>query len=199
MRITSRGHMQSYIAFALSHLKVPSLLRTRPSQAEREQDHPETPLTLHNVPVANESSTPAGVAKVVTSSLYRLVSVVELIKREYTKAVDAEMMIAEGDVAETANSKVRRKKRARLAAEPGRPRHLHQYNDLTCLEDLGLLPAQNVGADAMLDIVRDGRQRPKKRHTPVLQVTLSPHELSDLMEKRTVTCVVVLGVRCHHC
>lgn len=123
----------------------------------------------------------------MTTSLHRLVSIVELVKREYTKAIDAE---AAEDAIEMAAATGKRGKKRKRPSAPTVPRQLHQYNELLCLERLGLLPSETLPPDeAALNIVREGRKRPRKTHTPALQITLSTKLLPEETEKRDVTCV----------
>lgn len=143
------------------------------------------PLVLHNLPSERSDGKEANVeaiSRATTLALNKLVSLVELIKREYTKAVDV-------DIAK-AKEAARTKKRKRSTDETTTPaRKLYQYNELVCLEDLDLLPSVTKN---VMDIVAGGKERPKRKHTPVLRVTLSMEELPDLAAQRDVTCAFLL-------
>lgn len=111
MRITSGGSIQSYVRFALQHLQVRAPATQMTMLIRPAQDKPNTPLVLHTIPpnlsptdhgrkIAEEAVDPtankapeAGPSrsKLRTSSTLhpctlttpRLISVVEIIKRDY--------------------------------------------------------------------------------------------------------------------
>ncbi|CAD6574127.1 MAG: hypothetical protein TREMPRED_001014 [Tremellales sp. Tagirdzhanova-0007] len=79
MRITSAGSIASYVRFALSFL----------------QANPNRALVLHTLPLPSASTKPSSEASTSSSTLTpslltapRLVSVVEIIKREYISKLD---------------------------------------------------------------------------------------------------------------
>jgi hypothetical protein len=133
MRITGHGQMRSWVEFALAFFKVRwylkrwvNILLTNsqffipPSYL---QDNPDRPLVLHtlprdavlsegvldlvSIPIDKEDETqPKAAPKTCTENIPRLISVTEIIKREYLNT--------------TRTSRV----------------GLHQYNEIGCLEDL---------------------------------------------------------------
>ena len=144
IRITSHGKIKNWVSFALDHFQVRILTCTCYACAYREgiaQKYEDRPLILHTLPTrkGKEPATEEQVeeAGAVTdlgpavvpagkdgkqgrlhtsmSTIPRLVSVVEIIKREYLKTLDPAL------------------------AEAGTLSGLHQYNELGDLEDEGFV------------------------------------------------------------
>jgi hypothetical protein len=109
LRITSGGKIKSYVTFALDFFKVSSALEQR-DFAHRVQEYDSRPLVLHTLPPDPPGQTKGDLDN-ATLVIPRLISVVEIIKREYMK----------------------------LSQDTHSPRlvGLHQYNQLGTLEELG--------------------------------------------------------------
>jgi hypothetical protein len=105
LRITTGGKIENWVKFALDFLQVRSRLRSPPPHARETADQRQReenamrPLILHTLP-AKKNPTADATEPLVRdappdSSPYpaltipRLISVVEIIKREYLKALDA--------------------------------------------------------------------------------------------------------------
>ncbi|KAJ6557938.1 hypothetical protein B0H19DRAFT_1149096 [Mycena capillaripes] len=155
IRITNHGKITTWVAFALDFL----------------DKHESIPLVLHTLPATPKTTTETleGAGPVVNppsfshtaSTVPRLISVVEIIKREYLKKLELE----------------------HSSALLG----LHQYNEVGTLEELGIsVPAQGIPQDA--DSVRsqtivaalEGKTHLKTKQTPFMKITLSRLELPEL-------------------
>ncbi|KAI0059194.1 hypothetical protein BV25DRAFT_1809363 [Artomyces pyxidatus] len=152
IRITSHGKIQAWVDFALQFFEA----------------NEEKALVFHTLPFKGKA---AGDEKKTgispsTTTIPRLISVVEIVKREYLKMLDAKSM----------------------AALVG----LYQYNELGCLEDLG--DADDDTADSMearasmLTAALGGSKNVKVTRSPYMKVTLCRKELPGLAEKGA-TCV----------
>ncbi|KII89610.1 hypothetical protein PLICRDRAFT_108070 [Plicaturopsis crispa FD-325 SS-3] len=163
IRITSGGKIHAWVDFALKFLK----------------QNETSPLVLHTLPAAKRKQ-PAGVtdelegstvqtealpesAKRIspsTTTIPRLISVVEIIKREYLKTLDI----------------------SRSETLLG----LHQYNEVGCLEDIGFAD-DSVEEDAVSIITRalEGKNHLKIKKSPYMKVTLSRVKLGGLVSKST--------------
>ncbi|KAF8518470.1 hypothetical protein JB92DRAFT_2902653, partial [Gautieria morchelliformis] len=158
MRITDHGKIHSFVSFGLKFL----------------QENPQRPLVLHTFPFAKDSSVPRQnpetqarkIAK-PTASIPRLVSVVEIIKREYAKWASTREAADEGPVDDS----------WRLG--------LHQYNELAALEDIGIVELQEPAPDdaEQLRQALEGKNFLKLKFTPHLKVTLSVSTQPQLEEK----------------
>jgi len=155
MRITSHGKIKGSVALSLQFLLDGA------SDCKR--------VVLDTLPVSVD---PANTSlRTTTSTVSRLISVVEIIKREYLKTL------------ETTHS-------TRLHG-------LHQYNEIGTLEDLGLVVASsNQAADAKeLESAREversrniieaisSKHFTRRKETPFMRITLSTSELPELVEK----------------
>ncbi|KAJ7269623.1 hypothetical protein C8J57DRAFT_317147 [Mycena rebaudengoi] len=156
IRITSNGKITSWVAFALDFLEkhedIPIVLHTLPA--------PPKPASQ---PTLDDALAPAKAAasrlSVVTSTIPRLISVVEIIKREYVKKLELQ----------------------HLSTLTG----LHQYNEMGTLEDLGLgSPEPQESEDARrseaIAAALEGKTHLKLKHTPFMKITLSRTALVDL-------------------
>ncbi|KAK0245882.1 hypothetical protein EDD85DRAFT_783653 [Armillaria nabsnona] len=151
IRITNHGKMQTWVAFALEHLQ---------------KDGSET-IVLHTLPTLQNlqgSSKPAkGSLSTATTTIPRLISVVEIIKREYIKILESKHL-------------------PRLFG-------LHQYNEVGSLEDIGLGEEDTTPEDkeekraASIITALEGKNYPKQIQTPFMRITLSHCELPELVVK----------------
>ncbi|KAF8805639.1 hypothetical protein BYT27DRAFT_7104018 [Phlegmacium glaucopus] len=166
IRITSHGKIKCWVTSSLQLLLDEAsdckrvVLDTLPASVNISIPPTDTPP--RNTPASFHPS---------TSTVSRLISVVEIIKREYLK------------VLETTHS-------PRLLG-------LHQYNEIGTLEDLGIVVTPSNGtADAKeLESARDvkrsrdiiqaisGRHFTRRKETPFMRITLSTDELPELIEK----------------
>ncbi|EEB90367.1 hypothetical protein MPER_11435 [Moniliophthora perniciosa FA553] len=156
IRITNGGKIKVWVAYALGYL-------------ENEENNSK-PLILHTLPAISKSqmhSTGAENATTknlgnATSDIPRLVTVVEIIKREYIKLLE-------------------QKHSSRLTG-------LHQYNAFGSLEELGMCtPDASVNEEDQrterLKMALEGKNYPKQKQTPYMEITLSHMELPELVEK----------------
>ncbi|KAH8831689.1 hypothetical protein DL96DRAFT_1588672 [Flagelloscypha sp. PMI_526] len=142
IRITQNGKMRDYIAYALQYLR----------------SH-EEPLTLHTLP-----RNPPGSSKNdhSTTTIPRLISVVEIIKREYL-----DLLVKE-----------------RSTQLNG----LFQYNSLGNLEDMEHIPpklSEDVGneqetrAQMISNMLNASKQHSKRKQTPFMKVVLSRTPIAE--------------------
>ncbi|KAG1877711.1 hypothetical protein DFJ58DRAFT_3993 [Suillus subalutaceus] len=112
------------------------------------QQNPDKPFTLHTSP-----------ADVAQSTIPRLISVVEILKREYLKTLDV---------------------------LPGQLTGLHQYNELQW-EQRGEIAAE--GEDRVSTIARalEGKKHTKLTLAPYMKVTLCRKALPGMHERKEVT------------
>ncbi|XP_006456962.1 hypothetical protein AGABI2DRAFT_212192 [Agaricus bisporus var. bisporus H97] len=144
IRITSSGKIKSFVSFALDFfekydsrpLVFHTLPRDPPDQANND---------LHNV----------------TSIIPRLISVVEIIKREFLK-------------------RLHEKHSKRLVG-------LHQYNQLGTLEDLGYGESEGTpqSRDQQIAYALEGKNHIKLKQTPYLRITLSLEKIPELEKPAT--------------
>ncbi|KAF5380131.1 hypothetical protein D9615_006232 [Tricholomella constricta] len=158
IRITDSGKIKGWVTFALSFLEAnenrPVVFHTLPFSSK-------TPPTA---PVGG-STAPAPESKTTTSKIKsttlvpRLLSVVEIVKREFIKSLEAKHSL-------------------RLAG-------LHQYNEIGCLEDLGVLEEEPEKEDRATEIARalSGSNHVRQKQTPYMKITLSNCALPELEEK----------------
>ncbi|KAJ6487727.1 hypothetical protein C8R45DRAFT_994135 [Mycena sanguinolenta] len=158
IRITNHGKITTWVAFALDfldkHELIPIVLHTLPATPK-----PESPENVDGTGTERIANPPS--LSNTASTVPRLISVVEIIKREYLKKLDLE------------NSST-------LLG-------LHQYNEIGTLEELGICaPNHEVPRDA--DTLRsqtivaalEGKNHLKTKQTPYMKITLSRVELSGL-------------------
>ncbi|KAJ3559422.1 hypothetical protein NM688_g349 [Phlebia brevispora] len=154
VRITSHGKMNAWVDFALDFF-------------EKNEDRP---LTFHTLPNSRPPATggtetsgdsPPAEAKPnrmhqSTALIPRLVSVVEIIKREYVKKLDP------------------------ILAEQGCLSGLHQYNEVGALEefnaDVGQNPTEEDRVQTLAHALQ-GRNHLKVKKTPYMKITLSRKKL----------------------
>jgi len=167
VRITSHGKIKCWVAVSLQFLLDEAsdctrvVLDTLPVSVD--VSIPLNDTTPRNNPPANFHPS--------TSTVNRLISVVEIIKREYLK------------VLETTHS-------TRLLG-------LHQYNEIGTLEELGIVVASSSETggvkelESALDVKRTqdimqamgGKHFTRRKQTPFMRITLSTRELPELIEK----------------
>ncbi|RDX43990.1 hypothetical protein OH76DRAFT_1389803 [Lentinus brumalis] len=154
MRITNHGKINSWVSFALDHL----------------QKHEDRPLVLHTLPASKgkaRASVQDAVAEEKSSkglhpsmtTIPRLVSVVEIIKREYLKTMDPAL------------------------AEAGSLSGLHQYNEVGDLADAGYAEsAESAEEDRLQSLARalQGRHHVQQKKIAFMRVTLSRKPLPAL-------------------
>ncbi|KAJ7685679.1 hypothetical protein DFH06DRAFT_1277897 [Mycena polygramma] len=153
IRITNHGKIATWVAFALDfldkHELIPIVLHTLPAIPKPPAENPEE----------SGPSNPPSFAHTATT-VPRLISVVEIIKREYLKKLELE--------------------------HSSTLRGLHQYNEVGTLEDLGLIAPDRITQDA--DTLRsqaivaalEGKTHLKNKQTPFMKITLSRVELPNL-------------------
>jgi hypothetical protein len=124
VRITGHGQMRTWVQFALEFLEVctatksPKRRRTSSRTDADMQKHPTRPLVFHTLPLSavpgakkatpdpTKSPAPEAAPKQSTVNIPLLISVVEIVKREYLQACRTSCV------------------------------GLHQYNEVRCLEEL---------------------------------------------------------------
>ncbi|KAK7689471.1 hypothetical protein QCA50_007263 [Cerrena zonata] len=157
IRITQQGKMQSWIEFALSFLQEnpdrPITLHTLPAPkpqqqntSDREQPPPQDEPGTFTKPERERERMPTSM-----TTIPRLVSVAEIIKREYLKTLSAD------------------------EAEQNSLTGLHQYNEFGTLPDEA--NAEPVDAEAerqqSLSNALSGKNHLKMRHVAYMKITLS--------------------------
>ncbi|KAF8156577.1 hypothetical protein B0H34DRAFT_783031 [Crassisporium funariophilum] len=159
LRITNHGKMKSWVASALTFF---------------EDIEVDKRLVIHTLPVptniATEATIPAPTKatpalNTATSVVPRLISVVEIIKREYIKTLEL-------------------KHSPRMVG-------LHQYNEIGTLEDLGLSQGEegegiaNAEEERSKNIIlaMSGKIHTRLKQTPFMRVTLSMNELPELVDQ----------------
>ncbi|GAA5974468.1 hypothetical protein JCM21900_000542 [Sporobolomyces salmonicolor] len=215
LRVTTQAKMVNLIAFALSHIR----------------EHESIPLVLHCLPPAPSPSSAAGpststqpdsvaaapaptptpktsssssASNKSTDALPKLVSVVEIIKREY-----ASLLAASPDSTAALSSSADKGKEKEVspdsAAPSPAPHGLHQYTLLTTLEVLGLAgPSHKKQEDEEVEKARQdlialqwltGRagkdKRPRRQHTPCMVVVLSLQPLDPLVQAKGFSFVLL--------
>ncbi|KAK0465217.1 uncharacterized protein EV420DRAFT_1513343 [Desarmillaria tabescens] len=150
IRITNHGKMHTWVAFALEHL-----------QKEGSES-----IVLHTLPAPRNLQEPKptkGSLSNATTTIPRLISVVEIIKREYVKILELKHL-------------------PRLFG-------LHQYNEISSLEDIGLGEEDTTPEDkeekraASIIMALEGKNYPKQVQKPFMRITLSHRELPELVAK----------------
>ncbi|KAG7450160.1 uncharacterized protein BT62DRAFT_927467 [Guyanagaster necrorhizus] len=151
IRITNHGKIHTWVAFALEYL----------------QKDGSKSIVLHTLPVPRnpQESKPAskGSLSTATTTIPRLISVVEIIKREYIKMLESKQL----------------------------PKHLglHQYNEVGSLEDISLGEEDTILTDkeetraTSIIMALEGKNYPKQVQTPFMRITLSHYELPELVVK----------------
>ncbi|OSC98552.1 hypothetical protein PYCCODRAFT_1454387 [Trametes coccinea BRFM310] len=173
MRITTHGKITNWVRFALEHF----------------QKYEDRPLVLHTLPAskgkmaekADGSEGAAGAAENETAgataagptakgkkkeglhssmgTIPRLVSVVEIIKREYVKGVDGRL------------------------AEEGRVSGLHQYNEIGDLVGEGYVEGSGDGEQGRIESLAEalqGKNHVQQKKIAYMRVTLSRRALPEL-------------------
>ncbi|PPQ72932.1 hypothetical protein CVT26_014541 [Gymnopilus dilepis] len=182
VRITAQGKMKTWVGNSLTFLEDLNaekclVLHTLPPSI----DPSSTPSSLTSEPSGGKVTTKAPAitsksASSCTSQIPRLLSVVEIIKREFMKKLE-----------ETKSTRMR---------------GLEQYNELGNVEALGVvvsnIPAQEDANDGqeeseqeqaekrrseMILQAMSGKNHPRQSQTPYMRVTLSLRELPDLVER----------------
>ncbi|KAJ6582926.1 hypothetical protein DFH09DRAFT_1029318 [Mycena vulgaris] len=162
LRITNHGKIKPWVAFALDffekHEDIPIVLHTLPASPKTTTSSENTEGTTAG-PVRPVKNPPS--ISPTASTVPRLISVVEIIKREYVKKLELEHS-------------------STLVG-------LHQYNEIGTLEALGLStpdtePPQDPESLRSQEIVAalQGKTHLKIKQTPFMKITLSRVELSDL-------------------
>ncbi|KAJ3824033.1 hypothetical protein F5880DRAFT_1481104 [Lentinula raphanica] len=157
IRITRAGKINNYVAYALESLEKndsnPIVLHTLPKP-------PDNQTATDVQPTKNDQDASNTAITLLTTP--KLISVVEIIKREYLQDLE-------------------KKRSTRLVG-------LHQYNEIGSLED----PQGNVGYRARetdeeraqrIAMVLEGKNFPKQQQSPYMRITLSTHELPELLKK----------------
>ncbi|KAL7412002.1 hypothetical protein BDY24DRAFT_394266 [Mrakia frigida] len=205
MRISTQGHLKNYVAFALKFL----------------QENPPRPLTMHTLP---PTPTPTSAEPLASSSTFKpkpskarsntthlipkLISTVEIVKREYLAllALDREAQrLRLREVAKGKGKEVEKDvsmedddEEERGEEEEGM-RGLWQYNETGCLEDLEEDTSAEEGggerdsvreAELALERLKEvlsGKVGPKMVHTPYFKVTLSTIPLPEMAKRKGIT------------
>ncbi|PPQ80243.1 hypothetical protein CVT25_003503 [Psilocybe cyanescens] len=162
IRITGHGKMKQWIASSLTFLETTDEDRTLVFHTLPPTIDPQATLQQETGKQVSQKS-----ASTSTDLISRLISVVEIIKREYVKNLDA-------------------KRSARMIG-------LHQYNEIGDLEALGasITPLVEEGMDEdtaeakrSRTIIQalGGKNHPRQSQTPFMRVTLSLYEHPKLIE-----------------
>jgi len=163
IRITGHGKIKAWVAFSLTSFEIhedrPIVYHTLPPSSV-------APTTINNETGASAKG-PAGTSRrratskaTATLAVPRLLSVVEIVKREFIKSLEA-------------------KRSPRLLG-------LHQYNEIGCLEDLPTFveePQTEEDRATGIASALSGRYHLKQKQTPYMKITLSSRALPELLEK----------------
>ncbi|WVQ77224.1 hypothetical protein IAR50_006907 [Cryptococcus sp. DSM 104548] len=163
IRVTSAGKGGNYAQFGLQWLldvpDVPIMYHTLPPSSSSSSSHPEGSSVSKPTPKAKDGLLP------VTTTIPKLVTVVERVKREYIESLKAG----------------RGEKQDKTGKGKGRDKGLWQYT-----ETGNWTPEPVVGegedAEAALRRVLGGASRPKMKHHPYMSIILSTKPLPE-MEK----------------
>ncbi|KAJ7641493.1 hypothetical protein FB45DRAFT_900350 [Roridomyces roridus] len=158
IRISNHGKISGWVTHALDfldrHEDIPIVLHTLPATPK-----PDAPSENPDAAPAKPANPPSFAH--TASTVPRLISVVEIIKREYVKKLDLE------------HSSV-------LTG-------LHQYNEIGTLEELGVVvpvadDEQDAETQRSQDIVAtlQGKLHVKTKQTPFMKITLSRTKLTGL-------------------
>ncbi|KIK44400.1 hypothetical protein CY34DRAFT_802713 [Suillus luteus UH-Slu-Lm8-n1] len=132
IRITRQGKIRHWVKHGLDFF----------------QENSDQSLTIHTCP-----------ADVAQSTIPRLISVVEILKREYLKTLDI---------------------------SAGQLTGLHQYNELQW-EQRGEVPVVGEDRATTITIALEGKKHPKLTLAPYMKVTLCRKALAGMHEKKDVT------------
>ncbi|KAI0667804.1 hypothetical protein C8Q78DRAFT_1049729 [Trametes maxima] len=166
IRITNHGKIANWVTFALDHLQRyedrPLVLHTLPANkgkapAVTEEVAPDAPAPE---PAEAQKRAKGGGLHPSMATIPRLVSVVEIIKREYLKTLDPAL------------------------AEAGSLSGLHQYNEIGDLESAGYIDRTGDEEQerlAALALALQGRNHAKEKKTAYMRVTLCRGKLPELI------------------
>ncbi|WWC89527.1 uncharacterized protein L201_004451 [Kwoniella dendrophila CBS 6074] len=180
MRVTSGGSISSYVEFAVRFL----------------HDNPHTPLVLHTLSPTNTSANDninaeAGPSKSTnnnnkysttflqcTTTIPRLISAVEIIKRTYLSELRSASLL------QSNRNRNNKEKNIKIRMSKGiwQYTETNLYNPPAVNEKNGSLIEENS-----LERVLGGKTKPKMIHHPYLTITLSTKPLDDILNKRNVT------------
>ncbi|TBU25179.1 hypothetical protein BD311DRAFT_728165 [Dichomitus squalens] len=173
IRITTHGKIKTWVAFALEHFKnheaAPLVLHTLPASKGKAPTVDDQAGVQDDAPQGHPPGEKDNVARPKTNGLHptmstipRLISVVEIIKREYLKTLDPTL------------------------ARQGSLSGLHQYNEIGSLEEEGLLEGsgndEQDRQEALLQAL-SGRNHLKQKRTAFMRVTLCRKEAPDLVRR----------------
>ncbi|KAG6827930.1 hypothetical protein H0H92_009908 [Tricholoma furcatifolium] len=167
IRITDNGKIKAWVSFALNFLE----LTLTPNKTNEDR-----PLVFHTMPAnpkpptsadaaskeKETESTSASTSKLskATTTVPRLLTVVEIIKREFIKSLESQ-------------------RSPRLAG-------LHQYNEICLFESLGPECEDAENEETRATEIRralSGVNHVRMKQTPYMKITLSLSALPDLAEK----------------
>ncbi|KAJ7596726.1 hypothetical protein C8J56DRAFT_1158767 [Mycena floridula] len=120
------------------------------------QKNENEPLVLHTLPGDKAQEVKPDSLSPTTTAIPRLVSVVEIIKREYIKSLELKFST--------------------------RLHGLHQYNEIGCLKEDDTPPTEDAKAAALI-VAMQGKHYPKRKQTPFMKITLAHVELPELVAK----------------
>ncbi|WVN88148.1 uncharacterized protein L203_103349 [Cryptococcus depauperatus CBS 7841] len=179
MRITSGGSISSYVSFALSFLRsnngVPLVLHTlptRPSAEEKGKVKVKEKVRQEADQPSKANPKPKGVLSACTSTIPKLISVVEIIKREYILELRK-------------NQKAGGKTRNNVIQQKG----IWQYTESGLCK---IAPHEEESKEEALIRVLGGNSKPKMRHHPYLSITLLTRPSTEL-EDKGISCQYILA------
>ncbi|GAA5892826.1 hypothetical protein JCM6882_000589 [Rhodosporidiobolus microsporus] len=206
LRVTSQSSLNNLVGFSLAHLRhrspAPLVLHclpspTPPSSSVAQPTPAPPPAAALPVPAGAPSDKRDKAAETSVAALPKLVSVCEIIKREWFSVPLSSVPSSSTSAPERAPSPSLR--------EPGgeeqrRQEGLHHYSLLTTLEALALAdPERRSGRDreekemeeAEAELVKMNwltggagrRKRPRRKHSPCMIIVLSPSPLPSLSSK----------------
>ncbi|KAF9818801.1 hypothetical protein IEO21_02581 [Rhodonia placenta] len=141
IRITSHGKIRAWVEFALNFFK----------------ENPERPLVLHTLPAPTPETKKPRIHSAV-ANVPRLISVAEIIKREYLKTLSPEQ------------------------SEAGKLSGLHQYNEISTFEDDNQGDPEETPEQARqraITAALQGKRHLRQHKVAFMKVTLCRKELSN--------------------
>ncbi|KAM5544610.1 hypothetical protein V8D89_001508 [Ganoderma adspersum] len=173
IRITSHGKIKNWVTFALDHFQKyedrPLVLHTLPASKGKGPAPDDESETQHGGPAhpaesehshSAENGAKANRLHPSMATIPRLVSVVEIIKREYLKTLDPAL------------------------AQAGSLSGLHQYNEMGDLEEQGLVEGTGNEEQVRLESLAhalQGRNHLKQKKTAFMRVSLCRKEAPELV------------------
>lgn len=187
MRITQAGKLNTYVGFALKHLK----------------EHPDIPLQLHTAPPTTTTPSSSAPPTTTTKSLPqptlttpRLISVVEIIKREYTKlGGGGGIGLWQYNTSENGGVITRTRRRDKVKEDCELNVDVETGTTTYDRDGKQIIEEPSLGDDITLTSLLESKGSLHMSHSPYLIITLSARPLHHLSTERNTTYQPVLSLR----